>query len=815
MYKKVILVLLIFFNFCSLNTWAWNDKRTHYDLSIKASEHSVLSSTGGDYLKNLGFSNNIKEPFSLNGETKLVKEWIGEGGIEEDAGNVFTAYYYNHFHNPRFSWDQAGLKTYYPWINGMSSILWAQNASNPWNWQKAREYYYLALTSQSDTQRQENFANTFKGLGHIIHLIQDSAQPAHVRNDPHPLDDWGIVPQFENWTKDPKNQTIVSSFISNPVFPTVSLDTPVGSYTPITQLWDINKYNGTNPNEAIGNSIGISEYTNANFFSENTIFTEPYPAWPSVVEYDKEIDANTGELRTYLKKTGDGETIQHLAAGRWFYKYLPVEYKHLGLKLDDNVYKDYASLLLPRAVGYSASLLNYFFRGQMNMDKDPNNSSLYVIKNESDEYMSGTFTLYYDDATDNRRYLTSWNKTINPNSTSDSVTFTEPTDAKERGKYILIFQGTMGNETGAVAGKMVKVEECIKPEEIEIIYENNILKMKNCKGEWIPIYTIGCIPSSEEAIKAVKKRDNTSSFVVTQVVTQNQAYRMYIVEITKELEERNGDLFRKLNCSLYGEYVGSSDTWTSEYTSDITSSGGYGLVDITISSISTSNSTGSISYSVTKKANGEWAFVETTKGVSSSTSQSTRILTKPVFDAPQSWYSSLKWYYPGDGYGESANSCFGTSKYSNCYFRLFPELLEFYSNILGSESASETKTSSQLIGGSTSVDLFTGETISYEAPRETSSCQYREVGESIPPLYDNLGDSRYDRYIPLGETFCDTYCGEITVWAFIPRYIGEAVYWNYERYLKLSEEDKKRIMIQQYDRIISSMMRGSSWQNCQ
>ena len=73
MYKKVILVLLIFFNFCSLNTWAWNDKRTHYDLSIKASEHSVLSSTGGDYLKNLGFSNNIKEPFSLNGETKKPK----------------------------------------------------------------------------------------------------------------------------------------------------------------------------------------------------------------------------------------------------------------------------------------------------------------------------------------------------------------------------------------------------------------------------------------------------------------------------------------------------------------------------------------------------------------------------------------------------------------------------------------------------------------------------------------------------------------------------------------------------------------------
>ena len=73
--------------------------------------------------------------------------------------------------------------------------------------------------------------------------------------------------------------------------------------------------------------------------------------------------------------------------------------------------------------------------------------------------MSGTFPLYYDDTTDNRRYLTSWNKTINPNSSSDSVSFTAPTDMKENGKYILVFQGTMGNETGAVVGRVVELKE--------------------------------------------------------------------------------------------------------------------------------------------------------------------------------------------------------------------------------------------------------------------------------------------------------------------------------------------------------------------
>ena len=108
----------------------------------------------------------------------------------------------------------------------------------------------------------------------------------------------------------------------------------------------------------------MAEYTNANFFSEDTIFSGgfPYPAWSSVIENEEVIDATTGEKRTYLKKIGDGETINHLAASKWFYKYLPSPLKRLGLKLDNRVYADYSQKLVPRAVGYSVGLLDYFFR---------------------------------------------------------------------------------------------------------------------------------------------------------------------------------------------------------------------------------------------------------------------------------------------------------------------------------------------------------------------------------------------------------------------------------------------------------------------
>ncbi len=95
-------------------------------------------------------------------------------------------------------WSQAGLNDIW---TGESSLLWAQDGAyqqnfpdGDWSWQKIREYYYIALTGKDfsglgaapdKTKREEYFAQTFKGLGHQMHLIQDAAQPDHVRNDAH------------------------------------------------------------------------------------------------------------------------------------------------------------------------------------------------------------------------------------------------------------------------------------------------------------------------------------------------------------------------------------------------------------------------------------------------------------------------------------------------------------------------------------------------------------------------------------------------------------------------------------------------------
>ena len=160
------LFFLILIAFVS-NVWAWNAERTHRDLSRIAAQKSVLNVQMGNYLQNLGYSNGTEEIFYLDGVPKRVWKWIEDGGEEEDAGNIFTSKYYNHFHNPTLAWEEAGLNMIYPDVINTSSLVWAQDDSNEWSWQKAREYYYLALTSSTDTVRSENFAKTFKGVGHI------------------------------------------------------------------------------------------------------------------------------------------------------------------------------------------------------------------------------------------------------------------------------------------------------------------------------------------------------------------------------------------------------------------------------------------------------------------------------------------------------------------------------------------------------------------------------------------------------------------------------------------------------------------------
>ncbi|MFI5294707.1 MAG: hypothetical protein ACHQ0Y_06760 [Thermodesulfovibrionales bacterium] len=213
----------------------------------------------------------------------------------------------------------------------------------------------------------------------------------------------------------------------------------------------------------MGFNIGLAEYTNANFFSEDTIFRDyPHPAYADTnyldaINHPEQVDAEDGKFdnRVYIRKTvGDADTriasfsyISYDCIKKGKYDYSP-------LVLDDNVYNDYAALLLPRAVGYSTALLDYFFRGDIRLSYETSSTPGFVFVNKTGERVEGDFTVYYDNANSERFPL--WVGKGYLESTMDDKTnifdFIPPADAKEPGKYIVVFKGKMGSEDGAVAG---------------------------------------------------------------------------------------------------------------------------------------------------------------------------------------------------------------------------------------------------------------------------------------------------------------------------------------------------------------------------
>lgn len=449
-FKKKIFLIIIFLIFFAGKASSL-EKATHEFINENVAKQNWFDS----HLKtNLGLKDGIKE--LLNG--KQILKWLADGGRTEDEPAYSRSL--NHFHDPLKSWNSAGFKGTFK-----SSVIWAQDQGwvgsqfgGDWSWKKARNSFYKGLTGSSKTERDTNLADVFRAIGQVMHLVEDASVPAHVRNDTHVyLEPFGIKIgkfHYEAWVE--KNH---GNLNLNPL----SFDKSILSLTPessapipIANIIDTNQYksDGSNPNVTIGSIIGLSEFTNANFFSEGTIFKNyPHPRKENTTAKLVEQYAKDGKTDKvwYIQ----GYTSQRLAAYSYLNKWLlPDKWEY---NLDGFVYGDYASQLIPRAVGYSAGLLNYFFRGEIDMVPDEEKGSGYVIANNTDEDMSGTFELWYDNNNDERKPVKSWTLAIGKkssgNNKSTNITFTPPTDAKESVKYMLVFRGKLGNEEDAVVGK--------------------------------------------------------------------------------------------------------------------------------------------------------------------------------------------------------------------------------------------------------------------------------------------------------------------------------------------------------------------------
>jgi Tol biopolymer transport system component len=246
--------------------------------------------------------------------------------------------------------------------------------------------------------------------------------------------------------------------------------------------------------DGLNRTIGLAEYTNATFWTEDTFDDYPHPSledtnydedvWRTLEPVDAE-DAITDHRMYFSKTTGD--PVQHfMAAGYWFhqlYKWNKWEVIHSAFILDERCLEDYAEKLIPRAIGYSAALLDYFFRGSMDveqiklqgdsqwisgLDFEVKNTTLLAEGSTVEAFENGSLSLAY-------RYMLPGESEpqfglaadiytvggladpINDDFVPVSVAFPDdgyiPADATNV-TFTLVFRGRLGNENDAVVGKV-------------------------------------------------------------------------------------------------------------------------------------------------------------------------------------------------------------------------------------------------------------------------------------------------------------------------------------------------------------------------
>jgi hypothetical protein len=424
--------------------------------------------------------------------------WVTNGAYYEDAYWFFADHFYT-VHPSRTVGQAPGLTDRSESValpfNVTNSFAWAtSNLPSPYivgwgsptptnaaTWGCARGYELAALTNSLCANRNSNAAHLFYALGMILHLNQDLSQPDHVRNDEHdiPWHKW-----IENFGKDVYlNETNA--------FP---LETNGWSYfqgqgfTKLLDFWDRGLFtNGTSTgldndaNGVSGATLGLAEYCNGNFLGEDATYAEffktnsghyfPFPSLtnttqPQLNPHDipgSVVDTITlrnhkAGSRVFLTKTNAGVVVVHHSALHYFAVRNSSKIDSPGMSVaftinDPDVLQEYHTDLIPKAIEYSAGILDYFFRGNIDAIVKGGTNGVYdvgIVNASSQDFNGGGFQLYYDDASSNRTpvaesFSTAYSTTLASGSGVEA-SLTLDTNAVT---YFLIYQGTIGAASGS------------------------------------------------------------------------------------------------------------------------------------------------------------------------------------------------------------------------------------------------------------------------------------------------------------------------------------------------------------------------------
>lgn len=359
--------------------------------------------------------------------------WFVEGAIREDDYNTNLSLVgcakprnpasaidrvRHHFYDPD---TNGGMR--FGLLTGLSAPEWALGelgrgpgaAENQFSLVDARLYQLRSLIEATPEEREQQAALMFRSLGQVIHVLEDMAQPQHTRNDIHPacetvLD--GIIPEHSWYEAYIEQRAHGARFRGRSTAPLQIAGYPAPSFTTTRSFFT-----------AVGQH-GLADFSSHNFFTTRTnLWTLPLPCGgrpepPCRVDAYTPVDVLQpvktalgpvveAKVRLYLRTMLDpvsGAAIPDVAVSS-----RSVWDQHLELrgdlpKFSLNVlnYDSISAVLLPRAVGYAAGLLDHFFAGRLEASIQPGGETdptilKLVATNASDDAVDGSLLVYAED----------------------------------------------------------------------------------------------------------------------------------------------------------------------------------------------------------------------------------------------------------------------------------------------------------------------------------------------------------------------------------------------------------------------------------
>jgi hypothetical protein len=315
--------------------------------SIKFSQDAVKYK--GKAVTNPGFS---EDTYGESEVDYTILEWIKHGGFSADEPEIPASV--RHFYDPimlsgsKYLTNRGTfIEQYYP-NPQINAIDWAigdnpKGEDNKWTLQKGKQFLKIALESVDENTRKENFSKAFRCLGEVLHNTGDMGCPPHTRNDSHaaPL---GYTYGFIFGSPDPTEELLNINSIA--IYIDADPDPALKSFCDnATTIRSINEK--------------LAEYTNANFFTTQTIngsgnsLIKPINAdgnYPKPLVNDLEYDSDD---YIYYKVFPNQYKIKMLKDRRYFvfrgYPYI-----------DKECVSSQANVLVPNIICAGANVIRLF-----------------------------------------------------------------------------------------------------------------------------------------------------------------------------------------------------------------------------------------------------------------------------------------------------------------------------------------------------------------------------------------------------------------------------------------------------------------------